>query len=174
MDNDINIFLEKQLESVNKWLSFAEAKNAAIIAFSGVMLKLAFDVYVKHNFDIWLIGAILLFTLSMLLSLISFLPSLTNKPEANESEEQIDENVNLLYFGDIARFSNEHVFIECIQKKYFDKDTTLIIDTRTIDLAKELIINSTIAVNKYQKFTWSLRCSIIGLLGVVISVLFSV
>lgn len=33
-DNEITSFLESELERVDKWLSFGETKNAAIIAFN--------------------------------------------------------------------------------------------------------------------------------------------
>ena len=42
--SQIKDYLENQFEYIYKWLSFAEAKNAALVAFNVAMLKVANDI----------------------------------------------------------------------------------------------------------------------------------
>ena len=42
--SQIKDYLNNQFEYIYKWLSFAEAKNAALVAFNVAMLKVANDI----------------------------------------------------------------------------------------------------------------------------------
>lgn len=167
----VNEFLEQQLELVNKWLILAETKNMLVVAYSGAMLGLNFAICTHRNFDIGLIGSLGIFAMSILVALSSFLPHLSNKVGAKD-KEQLDVDFNPLYFGDVAKASDEDMLIECIQKKYFDNKGK--VDNKTSDLARELIINASIAMVKYNKFTWALRLSVIGFVWFVVRFLYLV
>lgn len=61
---------EKQLDRINTWLSFAEAKNAALIVFDVAMLTIFADVYSKYTLFSTIL--IVIFLISGILCLYSF------------------------------------------------------------------------------------------------------
>lgn len=79
-------YFEKQLDRTDKWLSFAEAKNAALVALSlamsGVIVKWignpGTDSLRTRNFltlDLWL------FIISLLIALFHFTPISLKRPK---------------------------------------------------------------------------------------------
>lgn len=194
MNKELETHLKEQLEQINYWLAFAEAKNAAIIAFNVVLLDIYFNVYERYRLTITCM--IFLCILSTVISLLSFMPNLTswfgdrncenrnmeNRDEENrdgenrDGEDRNEENrdgenqgvKNLLFFGDISKFQNKEQFIEESRKKYFKDLQSDDITEKSKDLANQILINSGTTLRKYKYFQISL---ILDLSSIVVPVL---
>lgn len=152
MKDNLSEHFEKQLERTNTWLSFAEAKNAALIAFNVAMTGVLSDVLSEYM-------PILVFLLTLLListiaALFSFMPNLGNRPSPKSKEQKAN---NLLFFGDIARCRDERDLIEKTKERYFpEMEESADKKNINIDLASEILINSRLAVRKYSLFKTAL------------------
>lgn len=104
---------EKQLQQTNYWLSFAEAKNAAIIVFNVTLIGLLFDS-LNENHIMFLISSIL-FVVSCLISLYSFLPNMNSKAKNTIDEENCERN--LIFYGDIAKIGKTEEYIKLTIKE---------------------------------------------------------
>lgn len=166
--DDLCLHFEKQLDRVNSWLSFGEAKNAAIIAFNIALIAVFAQLY--SNFPLLCTILMSLFIFSSLLSLWSFVPILTNKIEG---QYNMEDDLNLVYWADIAKISTAEIYIKkTIQKYKYMVTEEDAIDSIVIDLAKEIIINSRIALRKYDLFKKALYVDIfILMLSVIILVI---
>ena len=156
-------FLIEQLERTNYWLSFSEAKNAALVALNIAIIAVFTQV------DI--LGMVLqsvfciFFLASTLCCLISFSPNLKNK--ADEQNVEFIKNCNLIFYGDIAKLSDSDTYLSCVKNRYkfeFDENEKYLFK----DLAEEIVINSQIAVRKYRMFK---NAMVIDVLAVVILVI---
>ncbi len=151
-------FLEKQLERTNTWLSFAEAKNAAIVAINVAVIAFVYSLKASPLFLGYAI--LILLTLSTLVSLVSFFPKVKRdvKRTARASTE-----INLTFWGDVACVENGRKYLELVKDKYFHESASNVERAMHVDLANEIITNSRIAVSKYSKFKVSLVMDIIAL-----------
>lgn len=150
--NKLNTFLEKQLERTNYWLSFAEAKNAALIALNVAMI--AFLAELKAECSVFKTLLIALFVISCVICMYSFSPNTTNRVHTVKAGKIYD---NLVFWNDIATMQNEQQYIDLVKERYF-KGMTFYIehDKLSYDLASEIIINSRITKKKYQLFKGAL------------------
>ncbi len=156
---------EKQLERTNYWLSFAEAKNGALIAINVALTAALITLFDKA--PIFCIIAISFYLVSCILSLISFIPNTNSRPEAKVILN--NENNNLLFYGDIATIGNTEKYIELSIKKYFPGQRILVNDRLVYDLASEIIINSRITTKKYRDFKRALK---VDFLAVFLTIIF--
>lgn len=131
--------LKEILTLVNDQLKFAEAKNASLIAFNGVLtfglVRVAVDSYSSLQ-QFFLVVSLFLSVFSLLLILYSFLPRLDVKTGTG------DDN-NILFFGHAK--NNE---VEAYLEKYLNhKDG----DENNLD---ELVVNQILTNSKitYRKF----------------------
>ena len=140
-------FLKEQLDRSNYWLSFSEAKNAALVALNIAIIAVCTQVDIFGV--IMQVVLCIMFLISTICSLISFYPNLKNK--AKEQGENSIENCNLVFYGDIAKISDSKVYINCVKTRYqlnMPEDKKHICE----DLAEEIVINSEIATSKYRLF----------------------
>lgn len=171
MSNNREEHLKYVWEQVDKWLSFAEAKNAGLIAFNIALISIIVEKIINSDAikngiicdkAICLVAMILLVA-SMLLNLYSFLPDLTSslKKKQNSSIKEL----NLLFFSDIAQLNSKSDFLEMTDRKYFNKDD---IDNKFSeleeDLASEILINSKITNRKYKLFRKSVWLDVLGII----------
>ena len=155
---------EKQLDRTDKWLSFAEAKNAALVALnlamSGVIVKWIGNPGIDSQCVRKLLTLDLgVFIISLLIALFSFSPDFSKTPKINFDSKKKDSNFNLVFYGDIQSFSSAEEYIRCFcsQYKYSLHET---MKRPFIDFANEIIINSQIMVKKYKFFKCALRFDI--------------
>lgn len=171
IENDTELYdkivlhFEKQLERTNYWVSFAEAKNGAIIAINVALVAVLISIFDKA--PIFCIIAISCFLLSCALSLVSFIPNTKSRPDANEPPLNNDE-LNLLFFGDIALIGTTEKYIKLSIDKYFAGKGMDLTDKLVCDLASEVLINSRIAVKKYGDFKWATKIDFLALLLTII------
>jgi len=148
--------------NVNSWLTFAEAKNGALIALdSGLALAIVSMVLGRcmSRLLLWyLYDAIGFMVLSLLVALVSFLPQ--SRP-SQEKPGAIRERDNLWFYGDIAQY-DRHSYLAALTASL--ALTNAPENRLCADLAGQVITNSRIAVRKYGYFTVAVRLLILGAL----------
>lgn len=153
-------FLEKQLERTNYWLAFSEAKNAALLAFN-VAIVAASASYGYNN--ILNSVMVVIFLISSLLALLSFSPNLDKI--VNYRGSKIGEDLNLIFFLEVANFDSPRDYIMNIRLKYgIESDD----NSMNVDLASEIIANSRIAVIKYNLFKKAVGADFIAIMVLVV------
>jgi hypothetical protein len=146
--HELSSFFEKQLERTNYWLSFAEAKNAALIALNVAMI--AFLAELKVECSAFKTLLIALFVISCVICMRSFSPNTKNRVHTVRTSEGHD---NLVFWNDIATIEDEQRYIDLVKERYFkEMNFNMEQDKLSYDLASEIIINSRIAKNKYLLF----------------------
>lgn len=147
MDEQKQNHLEKSLERVNGWLQFAEAKNAALIAFLIAILAIIFS---SDLFDNIVVITILttLYVIALIISIFSFYPK--GNMDANITNEEYDPKDNLLYWKHIAKYSID----DYLEKFYGDFELSYQKPFKLNErlYAEEIITNARIAKRKYKMF----------------------
>lgn len=184
MDNkDLSIytFLDKEFANINHWLSFAEAKNAAVIALDtaliGIFTRIIVSETVSQNNSllIFTIMVLVLIIISLILALFSFLPIMVSRKNlilvvynkfVNISEyNSIKAGKNYVFYRDIARLEKAENYLEMLTHyygfPYFDNGQYL------NDMAQEIYINSQVTVSKFIYFRISTSI-LIGALGIAL------
>jgi hypothetical protein len=164
--------------NVNDWLKFAEAKNAALIAFDGAVIIGLFSILKDLTSGKGMIGiaisiAIVFLAVSLFIALLSFYPQtrITEVPK----NEAIDENDNLYFWEHIKKYTvGEYLkkFREIfdLSKPDAELENGHLNNMRLEnDLAIQVITNSRITSHKYRYFNYALKFTIVGLLPLVIA-----
>lgn len=172
-EKTLNQLLNEIFSSVNNWLNFAEAKNAANMALVVACLTAIFN-YEKINCFLYLIS--LFFILSGIFSMISFFPKLAGKSVIGRildyiarwlRKETVEEN--LIFFGDIKKYSKEDSVKKINEIYYHDKDKQ--VSEYQLDLSSEIVYNSNITSFKYALFKIAILLDIIAFLILGIGVI---
>lgn len=155
--------------NVNDWLKFAEAKNGVLIAINGAAIwgMLQNIVVIKtihpclHILSYFYIGAAFV---SMIVSLMSFLPSLTLTRKAQkEIDEKSINDQSLIYFKHIALF-NPAIYLTTLYHRSGSTDIPKTHNSIELDLAYQIIANARIGLQKYEIFTYALNLALVGML----------
>ena len=160
--------LKEIFDNVNNWVTFAEAKNAAIIAFNVACISCIWDIEgiteIKILPYIWGLGIIV----STIMALISFVPQTGKGISDNEKQSDSD---NLLFFKDIAKYSKK-AYLKQIFKQYANLELSDS-DIRKLeeDLADEITYNASIAIRKYKWFNRALAMDILMLVVLAIMII---
>ncbi len=168
-NNDID-FLEKNLDRMNYWLQFAEAKNAGLIA--AIIAIVAFVVDTSEVGCIWLrIVIYVLSGFSLLMCFFSLIPQISkNMIIKKKDKKKKNENTptNLYFWCDISQMSREEYLnevsscISCSDLKN-NKQAQMIAD--------ETIENSKIASSKYLMFGIGIKAFVVVLIMVCIELI---
>ena len=160
--------LEKIFSNINNWLTFAEAKNAAIIAFNIAVISVLFsgtDILGQTLF-FYLINIMII--VSTGLALLAFMPDMGNN---RKTFGGIEEQDNLLLYSHIVKYTKEKYLI-ALYKKYFNsikQESDL--SKRELDYADEITYNAKITVNKYECFRRALCVDFVGILGILMLII---
>lgn len=158
-------FLDSQLDRVNYWLSFAEAKNGALLALNVVALALLSDFGTDYTV-IWTFIVIVLL-MSCAVSLWSFFP-ITKEPPCGK---EANYKNNLTFWGDIAAYSSE-TYLNEVLRQYFPQSSECTVSRLAQDIANEITSNSKIAFRKYKFFKGALFLDGLAvILGAILCVL---
>ncbi|MDD4649171.1 MAG: DUF5706 domain-containing protein [Desulfoplanes sp.] len=152
---------------VNNWVKFAEAKNGALLAIAaGVVSAMSARLHpsVLTASDLILFFCVILFSLSGLVALFSFFPRLKDFELQNLGDCQVDDNP--FYYGDIAKYDADGY----LRLLSFRLDDSVGSTRLHVDLAKQVIVNSKIALLKYRQFMKAIRLAIGGLLTMMVYV----
>lgn len=160
-------FFEKQFDKINYWLSFAEAKNGALIALNVAIMAALISIF--EVIPVLSALIIILLVISSIICLLSFMPDLKNS--CKEKNNTSTTNLNLIYFSDIYKIESVHKYIELIRRNYFQNNNVSVDDKLIYDLANEIMINSGIAVKRYEKFKAALKIDIIALLVMIVFII---
>ena len=159
MSHELEEYFENQLERVNVWLSFAEAKNAAIIAFNIAVISALSEFYPTRVLVFTIL--IISFLTSTITSLYSFLPNTISRPQNTISNATQN---NLLFWGDIAKMPNTEEYIQATVQRYFSSLNGTDFERKKIeDLASEILINSRITSKKYALFRFALVVDMVSM-----------
>lgn len=159
-------FFDKQLDRTNYWLSFAEAKNGALLAINVAIMAVLASVF--DNAPVICTIALICFIISCGACLLSFFPNVKSRPTNQNYKKKEDINPNLLFFGDIAKMLSTEKYIELSLSMYFAGKETVQYDKETYDLASEVLMNSRIAVQKYNVFKCAAKIDFVALIVMVL------
>ncbi|EJL6463916.1 hypothetical protein NMR75_003846 [Vibrio cholerae] len=138
------------MSKINDWIKYAEAKNAANIAFCsasifGVSRLALAQEELPMSIAYYSIMVVVLLMLSIVMSFMSFIPRLKS-PWVFIGERS--DSDNLLYFGDACKYSG----VSYLKKLYEGKDGTS--ENYSIELmyANQIVVNSKVAYMKFKSF----------------------
>jgi len=150
--HEIEEYFEKQLERTNSWLSFAEAKNAGLIAVNIALMAVIIELF--SDAPVFCVIAVAFAIASSIVCLISFDPNM-GKAVDKVRRKNKSKDLNLTFYGDIAQFDSTEQYINKTKELYFDKKDN--VSRQAHDLAAEVLINSQITVRKYNWFKIALK-----------------
>lgn len=164
MDEAYDKTLTALLGRVLDMLRFAEAKNAALLAFSsawivGIVNLISTDKPLAPGYHQVCLAALPLFILAGTIAIASLLPKLSTSIFTGDPE---GAHQNLLYFGDIAGITVDGFKMD-IRAAYFPEEDNKPTPSYLDDLASQISINSKIARRKYRMFNLGAACALIAL-----------
>jgi hypothetical protein len=171
-DKAYDAILIATLARVLDMLKFAEAKNAALLAFSsawiiGLVNLLAPDKSLPPGYRSVCQVALPLFIIAAMLAIISLLPKVKLWKFLGEARGQTQ---NLLFFGDIAECTVEG-FRSDVRRAYYPPDEGSVSPTYLNDLEVQIAVNSRIASRKYRFFNWGAAAALTAIAAFVIPTL---
>jgi hypothetical protein len=148
-------------QNVVSWLHFAEAKNAALVTLSSGIIFAVATVYSQLDPPppMWVCVAMIwvctLNFIAAVFAVLSFFPQLTLFKWSGQKTGTGD---SIHYYGDIARMGLEQFLVKLSVKSENDRQFTLL----ERDLAQQIVVNSKIAVKKYDIFVVAMNFFIAG------------
>lgn len=157
--------LKNIFDNVNNWLTHAEAKNAAIVAFNIACLSFVGSMKNIESVKILYYTMSIGMLLSTIMALISFFPKMGKETSNQSGHSDYD---NLLFYVDIAKYDKEQ-YIKAIFKQYAKIDI-LDADIQKIekDFSAEITYNATVVIRKYKWFNYAIKTEIFVLIILVI------
>lgn len=168
-------FYQKNLDSVNYWLQFAETKNAATIAFVSAVLAIIHSSNIINN-EVFKIIITIGYIVSLSISLCSYFPITKSIPiikkipiiknitttknfNAFVSDGTYKEKDNYLFWGDIAKYSvDDYLKLVNVDFGGNSENSSTPLEEK---YAEEIIINARIAKTKYDLFEFSLKVLVV-------------
>lgn len=150
MENELfNIF-----NNINRWLEFAEKKNTYIFSFFSLIIiftpfigKLtSLNLLIKISICIFY----LIYIVTITITIISLFPKtdILKDEIENGKNKKIYDKDNLLFYGDISKYSQKE-YIEALKNKYnIDVGKNIF----AYNLVEQIIINSIITHKKLSCF----------------------
>ena len=160
--------LKEIFNNVNNWLTHAEAKNAAIVAFNVACLSFIWGMRdisgIKTLIYIVCSGMLL----STIMALISFFPKTGKETKGQNGQSDQD---NLIFYMDIAKYDKEQ-YIKAIFKQYAKKDI-LESEIQKIekDFSMEITYNATVVIRKYKWFNYAVKIDSVMLVILFIAII---
>lgn len=159
--------------NVNYWINFAELKHGILITLNSALIYKGIEMSkVNNTFGMTIILLLYLVCpiIALSISISSYFPN-TNSYKGKIQELNKDElkELNVLFYMDIAKFKKE----QYIRKIYSDCNCKEAVNKLDLQYAEEIIINSEIALRKYENFKLALFATCTGIvffiLGVIIT-----
>lgn len=164
--------LLKIFGNVNDWLKFAEAKNAALITFNGVILFNSYNLFksifnISFWLDFYIYSFIICLILSILISLFSFYPQ-TNISKSTSKAP--NDNDNLIFYTHIIKYKEidylNALNIAANQQNNKESNPSKI----ELNYATQIITNAKIADRKYMCFKFAIWFTMAGILTPIIAI----
>lgn len=164
----IQDLLKDIFNNVNNWLTHAEAKNAALVAFNIACLSFISDMKESVNVGILYYIVCVGMLLSTILALISFFPKMGKDTKDQSRHSDRD---NLIFYMDIAKYDKEQ-YIKAVFRQYAKMD---ILDTEVQKIethfAEEITYNAAVVIRKYKWFNYAIKTEILMLVILVITLI---
>lgn len=164
----IQDLLKDIFDNVNNWLTHAEVKNAAIVAFNVACLSFVWDM--KDIKSVGFLFYIVCFgmLLSTIMALISFFPQ-TGKETKNKGKHS--DSDNLVFYVDIAKYDKDE-YIKEVFKQYVQKDI-LDVEIQKIekDYSEEITYNARVVIRKYKWFNYAVKTEIFMLVVLAFAII---
>jgi hypothetical protein len=177
-DTEIEEKLRYIFENTNRWLAFAEAKNAAIITFTGALILGILNSLQNLNTLVTFFSITILIPIFIISFFISFLSTFSIMDKFYNFISKIfkiDNGVkdankdNFYYYGDIRKY-DEQEYLDFFKEHY-----SIILPTTHSKvekaLASQIIINSKIAWRKYTYFNQAVKILFYGSLLTLILII---
>jgi len=142
--------LKDTLAKVNEWIKFAEAENAANIAFcSASVFAITRTVSTSDGINSFIAGylafVVLFLMIALLISLMSFVPKL-QPPWLHINERKKDDN--FLFFGHACKYNaSSYLDLAYSGKKHKSENYDI-----EVAYSSQIVINSKIAHIKFKQF----------------------
>lgn len=164
MEGELEKVLDKIFCNINDWLKFAEQKNSTLVVLNAgliwgvarILNNIAID---DSNLCTFIYIAYALLIVSTLICIYSFMPILINRWWLKRKKK--DESDNIFYFADIAKY-NSMDYLLLLQKKYGIENYTFTNPEK--DYSQQIVINSKIALDKYNNFKVSSQLTTLGII----------
>ena len=150
-------FFEKNLEKVSSWLQFAEAKNAAMIAFIVAMLAVIYSFFTNI---VMLVILSIVYVIALIISILSMFSKEDMKVDIKDGVYD-EENDNYFYWKHIAKYTKTD-YVDRVCKQFFQDSRDEAVGKQEIMLAEEIITNARIAKYKYKMFGLATKVVIVG------------
>jgi hypothetical protein len=161
LKRDVEDRLFDLLDRVVDWLKFAEAKNTGAVGLSSTALGVIVTFLVAGPAIPTLagvglgVGAVVLMV-SLMLAVASFLPSTDLERHLLGERHQPGPSDNLLFYGHLARYDPQ-ALAGAVARLYFeDAADDIVLSKLAVDLAAQIVTNSSITVRKLTLFRYSL------------------
>jgi hypothetical protein len=156
--NSIDL-LNQIFQTNNKLITFAETKNAVLIAFNfTVIISLAFLLGQDlGNFPDWILIYIMAFNV---ISALIALSSLVAQKQSNERSMESTTDDNLFFFGTISRIEPEE-YLRRLLAKYQMQSVNHALE---LDLSRQLVIITQIARRKFTRFNNAMAFTIMAII----------
>lgn len=153
------------LSRVLDMLRFAEAKNAALLAFAsawiaGMVNLLSSGRPLSPSYHSAFLAALPVFIISASLAIASFLPKLQISAFTGGLKTN---HKNLLFFGDIAKLPAKD-FVEDIRRAYLQTNDGTPTAAYLSDLEEQISVNSKIAQRKHYMFRVAAASALLGII----------
>lgn len=164
--------LESIFANVNSWLTYAEAKNGALLGLNIAVICAIFAL--EGPIQLWNATLIVILLVATVISMFSFCPNLksANDQQAANNRAQSSNGAraeNLLFYGDIAKIESPGKYLKKLFDIYYDNLDIGQASQIEKDYVEEIWINSRITVRKYHNFRLALM---LDLLACAISLIF--
>ncbi|MHB9094585.1 MAG: Pycsar system effector family protein [Eubacteriales bacterium] len=170
--------LAEVFANVNSWLTFAEAKNAALVALNGAGILGLIGLLTNSDYNggrpltLYLWICVIFLALGLIVALLSFSPFTLPFNGKKRLLINVGENINLLFYGDLVKYDLSQNYLAHIYKHYYNSDI------REEDLSKieldygdEILTNAKITVKKYKYFKLALFFTLSAIISVVLTLL---
>jgi hypothetical protein len=153
MDKDV-VLLNGIFHNVNKWLEFAERKNTYIFSFFSLIVIFTPFIGKLTSIGYLLKISICLFyafyIVTIIFTLLSVFPktNISQDLVKNGRDKKINGKDNLLFFGDISKYSVQE-YTNVLIKEYKLPETP---NKYTSDIITQIVINSNIVNTKMAYF----------------------
>ncbi len=155
--------LKDMLSKVNEWIKFAEAKNAANVAFcsAGIfaVARMSLGAESLNKFLlIYLVVVLILLVISSALSLLSFIPQLKT-PWVHIGSRDKDDN--LLYFGHACKYTAS-TYLDKLHSGKAQKSENYDLE---LLYSGQIVINSRVALVKFKQFDLAILFTLTAILS---------
>lgn len=178
LQEQVSVKLAEIFSNVNSWLTFAETKNATLIALNGagvfglVCSLLNSDYNGGPWLTLYLWNVVVFLGLGTVISLLSFSPVVSAFKAKKKFPSRNKANLNLLFYGELVQYDSAKDYVVQIYKRYYNTGLNENqVSKIHLDYADEILINSRITARKYTFFKWALFSDLLAIFSPLLFVL---